>query len=62
MTYSLGSVVGTIVAGFVAPVIGLPNLFLAAAAATGVGVIVVAWAVSAATAVSSAAPAEPTTA
>jgi MFS transporter, PPP family, 3-phenylpropionic acid transporter len=62
MTFSLGSVVGTLVAGFVAPVIGLPNLFLAAALATGVGVFVVAWAVGAATPARSAVPTMPTAA
>jgi PPP family 3-phenylpropionic acid transporter len=48
MTFSLGSVVGTVVAGFVAPIIGLPGLFLTAAVATALGTIVVAWAVDAA--------------
>lgn len=46
MTFSLGSVVGTILAGFVAPVIGLPGLFLTAAVATALGTVVVAAGVS----------------
>jgi MFS transporter, PPP family, 3-phenylpropionic acid transporter len=42
MTFSLGSVVGTAVAGGLAPILGLPGLFLAAGVATFVGTIVVA--------------------
>jgi hypothetical protein len=42
MTFSLGSVVGTAVAGGLAPVLGLPGLFLAAGVATFVGTLVVA--------------------
>jgi PPP family 3-phenylpropionic acid transporter len=45
MTFSFGSVVGTVIAGFVAPIIGLPGLFLTAAVATALGTLVVAWAV-----------------
>jgi PPP family 3-phenylpropionic acid transporter len=42
MTFSLGSVVGAVLAGALAPILGLPGLFLAAAAATFVGTVVVA--------------------
>jgi PPP family 3-phenylpropionic acid transporter len=37
MTFSLGTVVGSALGGFVAPAIGLPGLFLVSAAATAVG-------------------------
>ncbi|MFL5727637.1 MAG: MFS transporter [Chloroflexota bacterium] len=42
MTFSLGSVVGTALAGALAPVLGLPGLFLTAAVATFFGTLVVA--------------------
>jgi PPP family 3-phenylpropionic acid transporter len=42
MTFSLGSVVGAVLAGALAPILGLPGLFLAAAGATFVGTAVVA--------------------
>ena len=46
MTFSLGSVVGTVMAGGLAPILGLPGLFLLSAAATFVGTAVVARGVS----------------
>jgi hypothetical protein len=57
MTFSLGSVVGTVLAGGLAPIVGLPGLFLASAAATFAGTVVVARGV--AVAGRSAAPASP---
>ena len=52
MTFSLGSVVGAAVAGFAAPVIGLPGLFIAASVATVLGTLVVARAIAVARPVS----------
>lgn len=46
LTFSLGSVVGSVVAGLAAPVIGLSCLFLASGAATVAATLVVARAVS----------------
>jgi PPP family 3-phenylpropionic acid transporter len=46
MTFSLGSVVGSVVAGLAAPVIGLSGLFLASAVATVLATLVVARAVT----------------
>jgi PPP family 3-phenylpropionic acid transporter len=48
MTFSLGTVVGSALAGVLAPALGLPGLFVAAAVATGLGALVVARAVTAA--------------
>ena len=42
MTFGLGSVVGAAVAGFAAPVITLPGLFIASSVATVVGALIVA--------------------
>jgi PPP family 3-phenylpropionic acid transporter len=42
MTFSLGTVVGSALGGFLAPAIGLPGLFLVSAAATAVGAAVLA--------------------
>jgi MFS family permease len=41
MTFSLGAVVGSIIAGAFAPIVGLPGLFMIAAAATLLGTLVV---------------------
>jgi PPP family 3-phenylpropionic acid transporter len=41
MTFSLGAVVGSVVAGAAAPIIGLPGVFAAAAVATVLGTLVV---------------------
>ena len=46
MTFSLGAVVGSAIGGVAAPIVTLPGLFLASAAATVVGAVVLARAVS----------------
>src|SRR5262245_26194813 len=46
MTFALGTVIGTAVAGFAAPILGLPGLFGAAAAATILAALIVWRAVS----------------
>jgi PPP family 3-phenylpropionic acid transporter len=46
MTFALGTVIGTAVAGYAAPVLGLPGLFAVAAAATVAGTLFVWRAVS----------------
>jgi len=57
MTFSLGSVVGAVLGGAAAPLLGLPGMFGAAAVAGVVGAVVVAWAVSTAAAARKAQPA-----
>jgi MFS transporter, PPP family, 3-phenylpropionic acid transporter len=47
MTFSLGSVIGALVAGVLAPIVGLPGLFLASAVATVLGAFIVARAIAA---------------
>jgi MFS family permease len=46
MTFSLGTVIGSVAAGAVAPILGLPGLFAASAVATLVGMLIVARAVT----------------
>jgi len=46
MTFSLGTVVGAALAGFAAPLLGLPGLFLVAAAATVIATAIVARAIA----------------
>jgi MFS family permease len=60
MTFSLGSVVGSVVAGLAAPIIGLSGLFLAAAVATVLATLVVARAVTIDRPIAAAAPATAT--
>jgi MFS family permease len=60
MTFSLGSVVGSVVAGLAAPIIGLSGLFLAAAVATVLATLVVARAVTIVRPIAAAAPATAT--
>jgi MFS family permease len=50
MTFSLGSVVGAVLGGAAAPLLGLPGMFAAAAVAGSVGAVVVARAVATAAA------------
>ena len=42
MTFSLGTVVGSAVGGFLAPILGLPGLFLVSAAGTAIGAAILA--------------------
>jgi MFS family permease len=50
MTFSLGAVVGAVLGGAAAPLLGLPGMFGAAAVAGVAGALIVGWAVSTAAA------------